>query len=168
MKVRPYEKHLPWIPKWSKTGSEGALTTTTMKAANIPADAWQIPEGLMVAEMRFRVDGDRDNPTSTAHIYAARFAEGGSYDSPNYDDIVHVCDLALTGGEQAATNNSSYYVDTVTVTGKWIDNIEKADAAGSDGQARIAFDCVGYDCLFVKHEFAARNWWIDVSGFVKF
>ncbi len=168
MRYRPYEKHLPWMRKWAKTASEVALTSSTMKAANVPSDAWQIPEGLMIAEMRIRVDGATDNPSGTAHIYAARFSESSTPLIPAYDDIVHVADVTLTGGEQAATWDTSFYVDTMTFPQKWIDDIEKGDADGNNGQARLAFDCAGYDCLFVKLEFAARNWWIDVSGFVKF
>ncbi len=166
MRVRQYEKHLPWMIRWAKTASEVALTSTTKKAANVPADAWNIPEGLMKVEMRFRVDGAIDNPTATAHIYAARFHEDSTPTTRVYDDIVHIGDVPLTGGEQAATLDSSFYVDTLTVPTKWIDQIDKADADGQNGQARLVFDAVGYDCVFVKLEFSARNWWIDVSGFV--
>ena len=166
MKVRQFERHLPWIPKWTKTANEAALDVNSRKSANVPSDAWQVPEGLMVIEMRFRVDGATDNPTGTAHVYAARFSENSSLNNPIYDDICHVADIDLTGGEQAATLNSSNYIDTMLATEKWIDDLSFADSDGNNGMARLAFDNVGYDCIFVRLERSIRNWYIDISGFV--
>ena len=166
VKVRAYERHLPWMPKWTKAANETALGVTERKGVNVPSDAWQIPEGLMVVEMRFRAAGESpDEKSGTAHIYAAR--RKGSIRDNTYDDIAHLGDIALTIGLQAATDDSSYYAQTAIPTQRWVVDIETADNTGLDGMARIAFDTTGYDCLFVKMEHSTLTWYIDVSGFTK-
>lgn len=168
VKVRAYEKHLPWMPKWTKAANETALGVTERKGVNVPSDAWKIPEGLMVVEMRFRASGESpDDKSGTAHVYAARYKTKDNVGNITYDDISHLGDIALTIGQQEATEDSSYYAQTAVPTQRWMVDLHLADATGLDGMARIAFDITGYDCLFVKMEHSTLTWYIDVSGFTK-
>lgn len=168
MKTRVYERHLPWMPKWTKTANESALGVTERKGANVPSDAWNIPEGLMVVEMRFRASGiNPEDKSGTAHIYAARFKTKDNDGNKSYDDISHIGDVALSIGRQTATDDDSQYADTAVPTQRWVMDLETADATGLNGMARIAFDITGYDCLFVKMEHNTLTWYIDVSGFTK-
>ena len=168
MKVRAYEKHLPWLPIWTKPSNETALGVTERKGANVPSDAWTIPEGLMVIEMRFRASGvSPENKGGTAHVYAARYKTKDTDGNKSYDDIAHVGDITLSIGQQVASADDSYYADTAIPSQRWVMDVETADAAGNNGMARINFDITGYDCLFVKMEHSDLIWYIDVSGFTK-
>ena len=158
MKVRKYEKHLPWMNKWTKSANEAALGVTARKASNVPLDAYVIPEGLQIIELRARATdvGDVNDNAGTLHCYACR----------KDDDISRVGALAVTVGTQLATLDSSNYVDTMVPTDRWITEIHLADEKGNNGMARIAFDVTGYDLFFCVMEFSGDTvWYIDISGF---
>jgi hypothetical protein len=158
MKSRKYEKHLPWMAKWTKSANEDPLGVTSRKAANVPSDAYDIPEGIQVLELRIRATSatGANGKSGTLHLYLAR----------KDDDISREGALAVTVGTQIATLNDANYVDTMVLTDRWITETHLADENGNNGMSRVAFDVVGYDKFFCRMEYSGDTvWYIDVSGF---
>ncbi len=157
MKVRKYEKHLPWMNQWTKNANEDALGVTSRKAANTPSDAYDISEGIQIIEVRIRATSGTgaDGKSGTLHCYLAR-KDG---------DISYAGSIAITVGQQIATLNVANYVDTMVPTDRWITEIHLADENGNNGMSRIAIDTIGYDIIFFRLEYAGDTvWYIDVSG----
>lgn len=154
MKVRKYEKHLPWLSFWNKSASEDALSVTSRKAANVPSDAYHLPEGIQILEMRVR--GSTADRTGVLHVYACRKG----------DDISRIGSMAMIVGDQAATLNNALYIHSMIPTDRWITEINLADEKANDGMSRIAFDVTGYDEVFCHITYTGdTEWWIDISGF---
>ena len=111
-------------------------SATTMKNANIPADAYQPRESQKTVEIAFVLGADAQEVTCT--IYAAR--TGGDIAK------VYICDVVA--GKQAATNlgqGAGFYGDTIdTATDTWISTVNLTDEGGNDRMARISFDTHGY------------------------
>lgn len=155
MRVRKYEKHLPWLNGyWNISASNVALVVGSRKATNVPTDAYPLPEGIQILEIRVRCN--TVDKTGTLHMYACR----------KDDDISHVGSVAMITGDQEATLDSSLYVHSMIPTDRWITEINLADEKANDGMSRFAFDVTGYDKVFCLIEFATTaNWWVDISGF---
>ncbi len=154
MRVHQITKHTGWAEYKTITSSNTALGVTERKNANIPADAFLVPEAMNNMEMRFKATGV-DGVAGTAHVYGAR----------ENDDVCHIGDAAITAGLQLATDNNRY-IDTIILTDKWITEVKKADADGNDGLSRIAFDVSGYDLVFVTITYTdTTNWIVEISGF---
>lgn len=158
MKVRKYEKHLPWMNKWTKSANEDPLGVTSRKIGNVPADAYEISEGLQILEGRIRATSatGANGKSGTLHCYLAR----------KDDDISYAGSIAITVGTQIATLNNANYVDTMVLTDRWITEVHLADEKGNNGMSRFALDVVGYDKIFFRMEYTGDTvWYIDVSGF---
>jgi len=159
-KVTIATKHAPWVRYRSPfSGSESALTATTKKGANVPKNAFVIPESMNNVEVRFAAS--LNTPlVATAYFYGARYLDKSA---GTFDDISLIGTATLTTGAQVSSDNY-YYVATVVLTDRWITEVKVADGNGNDGMSRIAFDASGYDVFFVKLSFASGSWLIDVSG----
>jgi hypothetical protein len=149
-------RHLHWIPLRAGVSSSDSpvpLGPTTSKAANIPSHADKIAEGMNVVELRFLADAD--GRSCTAHVYMAR----------KNDDPCLICDVAITAGQMVATDGR-YYADTFAVTSLWFvdKDVKTADASGGNRMARLAFDALGYDKLFVLFDISSGIWGVDISG----
>lgn len=151
-----------WMSKQTITASQGALTTTTMKDANVPSDAWKISPSENSSELRFLCD--TDDQGGTARIYAQKKTGVSDADS----DIVLVASLAITAGSQETVRDgvTMYYVDTIVVTNAWMKNLATADNDGNNRMARIGFDALGYRKFFVRIEFSgSHTWLVESTGF---
>lgn len=162
VKVRKYERHLPWLRAlWTKNASQNALGVTERKAANMDLETvFTISEGMQIFEGRVRATSatGADGKTGTLHLYLAR----------KNDDIVPAASIAMTVGGQIATWNDANYVDTMIVTQRWVQEVELTDAAGNDGMATFSIDVVGYDEIAVRVTYSGDTvWYIDGSGFTK-
>ena len=128
----------------------------TSKAANVPSHAKTISPGMNAIELRFS-SANADGDSCTAHIFATRLN----------DDICKVCSIAVTAGAQVSTDGR-YYADTLTITDLWHTDkdIQKADAAGNDRMARLAFDALGYHTIFVMFTgiSASSDWYAEFTG----
>jgi hypothetical protein len=153
--VRRETKHLHWMTLRSgvTAGSDTLLTATTSKAADIPSHAIKIAQGINIAELRFLADAD--GRSCTGYIHVAR----------KNDDVSLVCSVAITAGQQAATDGR-FYADSLIVTNSWYLNkgIKLADADGNNRMARMAFDILGYDDLFVLLDISSGTWGVDITG----
>ena len=157
MATRRDTKHLHWIQlRFGVASSDSPvpLAVGTSKLANIPAHALKIADGMNIVELRLLADAD--GRSCTAYVYAAR----------KDDDPCLVCSLAVTAGKQVATDDR-YYADTIVPTNVWFEGkeVKAADASGADRMARIAFDMLGYDKLFVLLDISSGTWGVDVTGF---
>ena len=155
--VRRDTKHLHWINLRTGVSSSDnpvPLGVGTSKAANIPSHHLKVAAGMNIIELRLLADAD--GRSCTAYVYAAR----------KDDDPCLVCSIATTAGKQVATDGR-YYADTLVVTNAWFEGkeIKTADASASDRMARIAFDMLGYDKLFVLLDISSGTWAVDVTGF---
>lgn len=155
--VRRDTKHLHWIQLRFGVASSDSIVplgVTTSKIANIPSHAMKVALGMNVTELRFLADAD--GRSCTAYVYAAR----------KDDDPCLVCSIGVTAGKQVATDGR-YYADTLTVTNSWFEGkeIKTADAGANDRMARIAFDFLGYDKIFVLFDISSGTWGVDFTGF---
>lgn len=155
--VRRDTKHLHWIHLRTAVDSSDSpvpLGVGTSKIANIPDHAKMVALGMNVTELRFLASAD--GASCTAYVYAVR----------KDDDPCLVCSIAITAGKQVATDGQ-YYADTLAITDYWFEGkeIKKADADGADRMARVAFDFLGYDKLFVLLDISTGTWGIDFTGF---
>ena len=153
-------RHAPWVSYKTFEASATALGVTERKGANVPADAYNIPEMMNNMEVRASADGG-DGDECTASFYGARWKDK---QHQTYDDVSLIGTANLTTGLQIATDLNNY-VDTIVPTDRWITEIHIADAKGNNGMARIAFDTSGYDVFFMSLNYAgAENWKVQVSG----
>jgi hypothetical protein len=162
VKVRAYEKHLPWLRAiWDKSASQSALGVTERKATNMDLETVHtISEGMQVLEFRVRATSatSADGKTGTMYVYLARKG----------DDIVHACSVDMTVGTQIATWNDANYVDTMVVTQKWTTDVELTDNVGNNGMATFSIDCLGYDEVAVRINYSGdTHWYVDLSGYTK-
>lgn len=153
-------RHAPWVQYKEFTASATALGVTERKGANVPADSYKIPEMMNNMEVRASSDG-ADGDECTASFYGARWKDKTN---KTYDDVSLIGTSIFTAGQQIATDLNNY-VDTITLTDKWITEVHRADYEGNNGMARIAFDTSGYDVFFMSLNYAgAENWKVQVSG----
>ena len=153
--MKPETRHLHWMNlRVDVSESDTLLTPTTMKGTNIPSHAHKIAPGMNVVEMRFLADAD--GRSCTAYVYVTR----------KNDDICMAFSVGIASGKQVAASGR-YYGDTLTVTDKWFEDkgVKIADAAGSDRMARLAFDALGYDRVFVLFDISSGVWSVQLTGF---
>ncbi len=154
MKTHSITKHFPWTLFTTISASGSALGNDEKKAAALANySVFDIAEAFN--NMELRISGSATGRTGTAYFYAAR----------KDDDICLLGSSAITTGAQVATGDY-YYVDTMTLTDRWITEVKKVDCDGNDGMSRLAFDISGYDNFFLVINFAGDTVWkIDLSGF---
>lgn len=156
-KVYVATKHSGWADFFSTTASTAALGVGNRKAANLSLHTtYSVPDLMNNIELRFRGSAGEEDRTATAHVYMAR----------RDDDICHIGDVAITVGAQVATDGS-LYIDTMTLTDRWITEVKVADGNGNNGMSRIALDASGYDIIFLLIEYAggSMTWSVDIAGF---
>ena len=159
-KLRTRQIH--WMSKQLIETSQGALTASTMKDANIPDGAWNISSAENSIELRILCDANDQG--GTARIYGQKKTGMSDADS----DIVLVASLAITAGAQETNRYGTvmYYVDTIVVTNSWMKNLATADNDGNDRMARVGFDALGYSKFFVRIEFSGDHiWLVESTGF---
>ncbi len=154
MKVNQVTKHYPWTLYTTITSTASALGDDEKKAAAMDShNPWIVGEAL--SNLEVRISANITGRTGTARFYASR----------KDDDICFLGSSAITSGLQVATGEY-FYVDTMTLTDRWITEVRKVDADGNDGMSRLVFDFSGYDKIFVLIEYAGDTIWkIDFSGF---
>jgi hypothetical protein len=155
-------RQIQWMPKQTITTSQVALTTTTMKDANVPSDAWNISPAENSVELRFLCD--TNDQGGTVRIYGQKKTGLSDADS----DVVLVASLAVTAGGQETVRDgvTMYYVDTIVVTNAWMKNIATADNDGNNRMARVGFDALGYRSFFARIEFSgSHTWLVESTGF---
>lgn len=147
--------HLHWIPLRTAVAASDSpvpLGAGTSKKADVPSHAYRIPLGMNAIELRFLADAD--GRVADAYVHMTRKS----------DDVVLVCKIACTTGAQVATDGR-YYVDTMTITEYWIKDLETADISAGNRIARVAFDILGYDEIFVLFDITTGVWGVEIVGF---
>lgn len=153
-------KHAPWVSYKTFSSYEGALGVTSRKSANVPTDAYTIPDAMNNLEFRGSASASAAM-SCIAHCYGARWKNSIK---KTFDDISLIGSIVLTSGDQLSTGNS-YYIDTAVLTDKWITEVHVADGNAGNGMTRVAFDTSGYDVFFIKLEGSdVTDWIFDVSG----
>lgn len=131
-----------WESKRAAISSDDTLLTAavgTMKNANIPDYAFNVPAIYNAIEVAWEMDADASN--AVVYLFAAK--EDG--------DIVLVWTGTLTAGKQVATGGGTW-VDTVAgSTDNWITTVEEIDGGGADRMFRIALDTCGYKKFFCQY-----------------
>ena len=160
--LRRETQQLHWMRLRKGVASSDAtvpLGVTTSKAANIPSHAFNISTGMNVVSLRFLADAA--GRVATAYVYAVRIAG----DVDENDDPVLVGSLALTTGNQVATDGR-YYCDQIVATSTWFEDkgLKTADASGANRMARVMFDLLGYQKLFALLDITSGTWGIDIVG----
>lgn len=128
--------------------------TTSGDFANKPSGAKQLLSNnqsntvINAVELAF-CGGDAANDTFSYTVYAYRRTNGPA---------TFVCSGVGTLGTQAvvkyphsgATATSKFWADTLTMTDRWLKNVETTDSSGNNQVARIWFDAVGYEWIYVE------------------
>ncbi len=154
-KVYGATKHSGYHLLRTVISSEEALTDTQKTAARLASEiVYPIPE--LMNNMEVRISSNDSSASGTAYFYTAK----------DNDDIVLLGSSAITAGNQLASSNK-FYIDTMTLTDRWITEVKKVDADGNDGMSRIVFDTSGYDNFFIHINYGTPswNWDVEISGF---
>ncbi len=133
--------------------TDTALTNTTRKNSDIPSHAFRVARGMNLVDLLFKCD--TTSATCTAKIYVAR-KDG---------DIEDVCSVAVVTGAMVGTSGE-YYADQLTITNVWYKQIVTSDAAGNDRMAKLKFDILGRQLIFVLLSSVSADevWSVDISG----
>jgi superfamily I DNA/RNA helicase len=148
-------KNTGWAQYPTIASSNTALVVGSRKAANIPANVIEVSEQMNNMEIRAKATGN-ENVTGTLHVYGCRNL---------VDDISHIGDVEITAGQQIATD-SNRYIDTMTLTDRWITEVKLADHKANNGMSRLVFDTSGYGIVFFLITYSdSTDWIIEYSGF---
>ncbi len=154
-KVYGATKHSGYALLRTVSATESALGNAEKTAAQLANETvYDIPE--LMNSMEVRISSNNSSASGTAYFYAAK----------SEDDIVLLGSSAITIGNQVASS-SKFYVDTMTLTDRWITEVKRVDADGNDGMSRIVFDTSGYDNFFIHINYGTPswNWDVEISGF---
>lgn len=139
------------------TDTDALIATPASRVlANIPSHALKIPRGLNIAEITFGANAD--NATTNALIYVARL---------NGDPLLAYNTGLITAGAQKNTDGK-FLADTIVAgVSYWPKAVTITDAGGDDQIARISFDLLGHDKIFVLYDDLQNTstWQAYLSGY---
>lgn len=137
--------HNGWELLKAAAAQESDLADDAKDAVSfIAAGAKKLLNDINLAEIAVAVGAEVT--AATVVIYAARYGGGPA---EKVASIACVPGAQVVGVDPVSDAASTdLWVDEMTVTGSWFDDVKTADAGGNDGVARAMFDLYGRAYLF--------------------